>query len=255
VVGKVERYLLERIRDAGAVHITLIDPENVTPRGASFLACEGEAGGSSAVMIGGSTFVSSTRLDNVVKAIKKVSKIPTILFPSNITGISKYADAIWFMSLLNSSDPYFITGAQVLAAPLVKKYGLEAMPLGYLIVGEGGAAGVIGRACPIPFGNPELAVAHALAAEYMGMRFVYLEAGSGVNKPVPAVMVQMVSETVGVPLVVGGGIRTADQAKAIVTAGCDIVVTSTVLEESDKSSVGSKIEEIVEGIKEGVTGR
>ncbi|KPJ59000.1 MAG: geranylgeranylglyceryl phosphate synthase [Latescibacteria bacterium DG_63] len=255
MVGKVERYLLERIRDAGAVHITLIDPENVTPRGASFLACEGEAGGSSAVMIGGSTFVSSTRLDNVVKAIKKVSKIPTILFPSNITGISKYADAIWFMSLLNSSDPYFITGAQVLAAPLVKKYGLEAMPLGYLIVGEGGAAGVIGRACPIPFGNPELAVAHALAAEYMGMRFVYLEAGSGVNKPVPAVMVQMVSETVGVPLVVGGGIRTADQAKAIVTAGCDIVVTSTVLEESDKSSVGSKIEEIVEGIKEGVTGR
>ena len=254
-MGKVERYLLERIRDAGAVHITLIDPENVTPRGASFLACEGEAGGSSAVMIGGSTFVSSTRLDNVVKAIKKVSKIPTILFPSNITGISKYADAIWFMSLLNSSDPYFITGAQVLAAPLVKKYGLEAMPLGYLIVGEGGAAGVIGRACPIPFGNPELAVAHALAAEYMGMRFVYLEAGSGVNKPVPAVMVQMVSETVGVPLVVGGGIRTADQAKAIVTAGCDIVVTSTVLEESDKSSVGSKIEEIVEGIKEGVTGR
>ena len=254
-MGKVEGYLLKRIRDAGAVHITLIDPENVTPRGASFLACEGEAGGSSAVMIGGSTFVSSTRLDNVVKAIKKVSKIPTILFPSNITGISKYADAIWFMSLLNSSDPYFITGAQVLAAPLVKKYGLEAMPLGYLIVGEGGAAGVIGRACPIPFGNPELAVAHALAAEYMGMRFVYLEAGSGVNRPVPAVMVQMVSETVGVPLVVGGGIRTADQAKAIVTAGCDIVVTSTVLEESDKSSVGSKIEEIVEGIKEGVTGR
>ncbi len=255
MVGRVEEYLLREIGEKGAIHMALIDPENVTAEAASFLARESETNQSSAIMIGGSTFVSSTRLDAVARAIKNAAGIPTILFPNNITGISKYADAIWFMSLLNSSDPYFITGAQVLAAPLIRKYGLEPIPLGYLIVGEGGAAGVIGRACPIPFGNPELAVAHALAAQYMGMRFVYLEAGSGVNTPVPPVMVEMVSETVGVPLVVGGGIRTGEQAKAVAKAGCDIVVTSTVLEESEESSVGSKIEGIIKGIKEGVADR
>jgi len=255
MVGRVEKYLLRKIQENGAIHMALIDPENVTAKAASFLARESEANQSSAIMIGGSTFVSSTRLDTVVREVKNSAEIPTILFPNNITGISKYADAIWFMSLLNSSDPYFIAGAQVLAAPLIRKYRLEAIPLAYLIVGEGGAAGVIGRACPIPLSNPELAVAHALAAEYMGMRFVYLEAGSGVNKSVPPVMVQMVRETVGVPLVVGGGIRTGGQAKAIVRAGCDVVVTSTVLEESEESSVGSKIEGIMKGIKEGVAER
>ncbi len=254
-MGKVEGYLLRKIRDGDAVHITLIDPENVNAKEALFLARESEASRSSAVMIGGTTLVSSTRLDAVVRAIKKTVEIPTILFPSNITGISKHADAIWFMSLLNSTDPYFITGAQVLAAPFVKKLGLEAIPLGYLIVGQGGAAGVIGRACPIPFDKPELAVAHALAAEYMGMRFVYLEAGSGVNAPVPAEMVEMVKKTISIPLVVGGGIRSGGQAKAIAKAGGDMIVTSSALEESEKGSVGCKIREIVEGMEEGVSER
>jgi phosphoglycerol geranylgeranyltransferase len=255
MVGRVEEYLLKRIREDDAIHITLIDPEEETSKSASFLARESEASRSSAIMVGGSTIVSSNHLDAVVKAIKKTVEIPIVLFPNNITGISKYADAIWFMSLLNSSDPYFITGAQVLAAPLIMKFGLEAIPLGYLIVGEGGAAGVIGRACPIPYNNPELAVAHALAAQYLGMRFVYLEGGSGVSKPVPAQMVRMVKEIVGVPLIVGGGIRTGVQAKEIVNAGSDIIVTSTALEESEKGSVKDKIEEIMEGIKEGVSNR
>ena len=90
-------------------------------------------------------------------------KIPTILFPNNITGISRYADAIWFMSLLNSVDPYFLVGAQILGAPLVKKYGLEPISMGYVIVGEGGTAGIVGKAIPVPYNKPELAAAHALA--------------------------------------------------------------------------------------------
>ena len=255
MVGIVEEYVLKRMQGEGAILMALIDPENVTPDEASLLAHQGEAKGSSAIMIGGTTFVSSAHLDAVVKAIKRTVETPTILFPNNITGVSKYADAIWFMSLLNSSDPYFIAGAQVLAAPLIRKFDLEAIPLGYLIVGQGGAAGVIGRACPIPFDKPELAVAHALAAQYMGMRFVYLEAGSGVNRPVPAEMVHMVKKTIAVPLVVGGGIRASAQAKAIVKAGCDIVVASTALEESGKNSVGCKVEEIMAGIEEGVSER
>jgi len=252
---RVEEYLLKRIKKDGAIHITLIDPEEVTPQSASFLARESESCGSSAIMVGGTTLASSDHLDAVVKAIKNAVKMPVILFPNNITGVSRYADAIWFMSLLNSSDPYFIAGAQVLAAPIVKKFGLEALPLGYVIIGEGGSVGVIGRACPIPYNKPELAVAFALTAQYFGMRFVYLEAGSGVSRPVPLDMVKMVRGMVGSSLIVGGGIRTGVQAKEIVEAGADIVVTSTALEESDKVSVKNKVNEIVNGIKDGVNAR
>ena len=246
MVGEVERYLLDKIREDGAVHITLVDPEKVTSQLASHMAQVAESCETAAIMVGGSTFVSTSHLDNVVKAIKRTVKIPVILFPNNVTGISKYADAIWFMSLLNSSDPYFISGAQVLGAPLVRKFGLEAIPLGYIIVGEGGSAGVIGRAFPIPYNKPELASAYALAAQYLGMRFVYLEAGSGAKQPVPNDMIRMVKDLISVPLIVGGGIRTGEQVKEIVSAGADIIVTGTVVEESKAKD---KIRELVEGLR------
>ena len=204
--GSVEKYLLDKIQEDGAIHFALLDPEEFSPKSAAKTAREVESCGTAAVMVGGSTTASTSHLDVVVKAVKKAVKIPVILFPNNVTGISKYADAIWFMSLLNSSDPYFIFGAQVLGAPLIKKFGLEAIPLGYIVVGEGGAVGVIGRVCSIPFNKPELAAAHALAAEYLGMRFVYLEAGSGAKQSVPDDMVKMVKAVISAPLIVGGGI-------------------------------------------------
>jgi len=250
LVGEVERYLLDKIREDGAVHITLVDPEKVNSQLASHMAQVAESSETTAIMVGGSTFVSTSHLDNVVKAIKRTVKIPVILFPNNVTGISKYADAIWFMSLLNSSDPYFIAGAQVLGAPLVRKFGLEAIPLGYIIVGEGGSAGVIGRAFPIPYNKPELAAAYALAAQYLGMRFVYLEAGSGAKQPVPNDMIRMVKDLISVSLIVGGGIRTGEQVKEIVSAGADVIVTGTVVEES---KVKDKIRELVEGLRIKVT--
>jgi phosphoglycerol geranylgeranyltransferase len=135
------------------------------------------------------------------------------------------------MSLINSSDPCFIIGAHVLGAPLVRRFGLEPIPLGYIIVGEGGAASLIGRAFPIPFDRPELAVAHALAAEYLGMRFVYLEAGSGVKESVPRDMIRMVKDVIDVPLIVGGGIRSRTQVRKIVDAGADMVVTGNITEQ------------------------
>ena len=250
-LGKTEQYLLDKIRKNGAIHITLIDPEKVTSSAASKIAKDAAASGSSAIMIGGSTFISTSHLDNVIKSIKRAVKIPVILFPNNVTGISRYADAIWFMSLLNSTDPYFLMGAQVLGAPLVKRFGLEPIPMGYIIVGEGGTAGVIGRATPIPYDKPELAAVHALAAQYLGMRFVYLEAGSGAKIPVPPEMIFTVRKTVSVPLIVGGGIRSAEHAMAAVKAGADIIVTGNVIESSDAKG---KVKEIIEGIKAGVKG-
>jgi phosphoglycerol geranylgeranyltransferase len=246
MVGPVEKYLLEKIEKDVTIHMTLIDPEKVTPSSASNLAKEAETCNTAAIMVGGSTSFSTSHLDNVTVALKESVEIPIILFPNNITGISRYADAIWFMSLLNSSDPYFLMGAQVLGAPIIKKFGLEPISLGYIIVGEGGAVSVVGKAIPIPYEKPELAVSHALAAEYFGMHFVYLEAGSGVRQPVPCAMAKAVKNVVDIPLIVGGGIRNGKQVKAIAKAGANIIVTGTILEENNERN---RIKELIENMK------
>ena len=151
--GRVEKYLLEEIKKNGSIHVTLLDPEEVTPLEASKIARNARNSGTSAIMIGGSTFVSQTHLDEVLKAVRRSVEIPTILFPNNVSGISCHADAIWFMSLLNSVDPYFVIGAQILGAPLVRKFGLEPISMGYIIVGDGGTAGIVGKAIPVPCGG------------------------------------------------------------------------------------------------------
>ena len=246
MLGRVEKYLLEKIKADGSIHITLVDPEKTTSWQASRVAKNSKINGTSAMMIGGSTFVSQSHLDDVIKAIRRIVKIPIILFPNNITGISRYADAIWFMSLLNSVDPYFLIGAQILGAPLVKKYGLEPISMGYIIVGEGGTAGVVGKAIPVPYNKPELAAAHALAGQYLGMRFIYLEGGSGAKNPVPSEMIRMVKQFIDVPLIVGGGIRTKEQALAATSAGADIIVTGNVIESTGGRQ---KVSEIIDGVK------
>jgi len=244
--GRVEKYLLERIKAEGSIHITLVDPEKVTPPQASRIAENSKTSGTSAIMVGGSTFVIPAHLDAVVKAIRRTVKIPTILFPNNITGISRHADAIWFMSLLNSIDPYFLIGAQILGAPLVKKYGLEPIPMGYIIVGDGGTAGIVGKAIPVPYNKPELVAAHALAGQYLGMHFIYLEGGSGAKNPVPPEMIRTVKHFVDIPLIVGGGIRTKEQALTAASAGADVLVTGNIIESTDAKQ---KVSEIIDGIK------
>lgn len=247
MLGRVEKYLLERIRTAGSIHITLVDPEKVMPPQAARIAENSKSSGTSAIMIGGSTFVSQAHLDAVVKAIKRAVRIPAILFPNNVTGISRYADAIWFMSLLNSVDPYFLIGAQILGAPLVKKYGLEPISMGYVIVGEGGTAGIIGKALPVPYAKPELAAAHALAGQYLGMHFIYLEGGSGAKHPVPPEMVRTVKSYINVPLIVGGGIKSKEQALAAASAGADVIITGNITEDADAKQ---KVSDIISGIKQ-----
>jgi phosphoglycerol geranylgeranyltransferase len=249
MVGPIERYLLEKIKTDGSIHLTLIDPEKVTAADATKIAENSKNSGTAAIMIGGSTFLSQEHLDNVIKAIKSAVDIPTILFPNNVTGISSYADAIWFMSLLNSVDPYFLIGAQILGAPLVKKFGLEPLSMGYVIVGEGGTAGIVGKAISVPYNKPELAAAHALAGQYLGMRFIYLEGGSGAANPVPPEMIRAVKSVLDIPLIVGGGIRSKEQALAAASAGADIIVTGNVTESNDAEQRVSEIIGAIKGIK------
>jgi phosphoglycerol geranylgeranyltransferase len=197
-------------------------------------------------MVGGSTVVSVSQLDEVVKKVQRSVQIPVILFPNHITGISQYADAILFMSLLNSDNPLFISGIQALGAPLIKRYHLETLPLGYIIIDSGSTAAYIGQARALPRDKPEIAASFALAAQYLGMRFVYLEAGSGAKNPVPYEMIRYVKDIIDIPLIVGGGIKTKQVARNIVKSGADIVVTGTITEYMEQEQ---DISEIITTIK------
>jgi len=248
-VGEVAERLKNIISRDGAAHLTLVDPAKQTPMAAGEIASDAAEAGTDGVMVGGSTHADGELLNDTVLSIKKATDLPVILFPANEAGVSRHADAIFFMSMLNSRDPYFITGAQKLGAPLVKQFELEPLPTAYLLVEPGGMAGKVGKADLIPRDKPELAVAYALAAQYLGMQFVYLEAGSGADRPVPVEMVRAVGEATDVTLIVGGGIRTPEAAAERVRAGADIVVTGTLVERAKDRK--AKIREFVRVIKSG----
>lgn len=242
---RIEELLLKKIRQSGCIHLALLDPEETTASTAADITQKLEAYGSTAIMIGGSTVASTSQVDEVVKAIKKRITMPIILFPNNVSGISRYADAIWFMSLLNSTNSLFITGMQALAAPIIRRLNLEPISLGYIIIGGESTASYIGQARVIPYDAVELAVSYALAAEFLGMHFVYLEAGSGARSPVTGSMIKAVKDRVSIPIIVGGGIKTAKNALDAMNAGADIIVTGSILENNESLD---EVKEIIQTI-------
>ena len=226
--GRTEQRLREEIKKHGTICLPLIDSEDA--KDAAVVASKLENMGASAILVGGSSAIDQLELAKVVTEVKSRVTSPVILFPGNVTGVVPKADAILFTSLLNSENPYFITEAQALGALIVKKYAIEPLPTAYIIVGEGTSAWFVGRARGIPFHKPNLAAMYALAAQFMGMRFVYLEAGSGASQNVPIEMVAAVRKAFSGILIVGGGIRTAETASQIAKAGADIVVIGTMIE-------------------------
>ncbi|MEM2961092.1 MAG: geranylgeranylglyceryl/heptaprenylglyceryl phosphate synthase [Candidatus Bathyarchaeia archaeon] len=245
-LGKVEKYLRSEIKEKGAIHLTLLDPEKASLNTAAKIASEAEKAGTAAILLGGSTICSTIQVDLLAKKIKKSVSIPLILFPGNVSGVSRFADALFFMSLINSNNPYYIVDAQAISALTIKKYSIEAIPTAYIILGSGGTAGFIGYARCIPYEKPELAVMYSLAAQYIGMRLVYLEAGSGAKEPIPAEVISAVKHELSVPIIVGGGIKKKEDVCAAVKAGADILVTGTLVEESDK--VKEKLSGLLKGI-------
>lgn len=231
--GKVE-LLLAKAADRGAGHLTLIDPDSQSPEVAAAMAEAATRGGTDAIMVGGSVGASGVLLHETVANIKEKTDLPVILFPGSVAGLCENADAVFFMSLLNSRSPSYLVENQFLGAPLVLRYGLEPIPMAYIIIEPGGTVGFVGDARLIPRKKPEVAAAYALAAKYMGMRLVYLEAGSGADSPVPAKMVAMVKRLIGdMLLIVGGGIRSGAAAAELVAAGADLIVTGTAVERSE----------------------
>jgi len=185
--------------------------------------------------------VDQIELEEVVKTIKKAVTSPVILFPGNVTGVAPSADAIFFSCLMNSENPYFITEAQALGALAIRKHDIEAIPMAYLIIGDGGAAGFVGRARGIPPHKPGLAAMYALAAQYFGMRCLYLEAGSGADGRVSQAMIAAVRKVYEGTLIVGGGITSVEAAKAASKAGADVIVVGTMLETGNFEPLLTKI--------------
>lgn len=241
----VKEYLLDKM-SKGTIHMALIDPDKQSPEEAAAIALRLKDAGTDAIMIGGSTNVTQEKLDATALAIKGAVNLPTIYFPSAANALSKHIDAIYFMSMMNSSDIRLIVGEQFKASLYIKKLGIEPLSMGYIIVEPGMKVGEVGKANVVKRDDAVSALAYALTAEYMGMNFVYLEAGSGAHSPVPADMIKAVKKELSVPLIVGGGIRTPEDAAAVREAGADAIVTGTFIE---RVSEADKLKAVVSAAK------
>ncbi|GBC75114.1 Geranylgeranylglyceryl phosphate synthase [archaeon HR06] len=248
-MGPVEKRIHNELKKWGKICFALIDSENFTPERAAEIAKKAEECNVSGILVGGSTALDQLHLKEVVDSIKKVVTLPVILFPNNVTGICPTADAIFFMSLLNSENPYYITEAQALGALVIWKYNIETLPVGYLVIGDGGTIGFIGKARGIPPNKPSLAVMYSLAAYYLGMRYVYLEAGSGVTSHVSSSIIKEVKKYYKGTLIVGGGIRSKEDAYDVASSGADIIVIGNLLETKSFEGILKEIVETIRSIK------
>lgn len=246
--GKVEKYINEKIAKDGAILSVIIDPVDYpTPQDAIKTGIAAYQAGCDIVAVGGSIGAQGELLDIVTKGIKEASNVPVVLFPGNIATISRYADAIYFMSLLNSRNPYWISQAQTLAAPLIKKYGVEPLPVGYIVIEPGGTVGWVGDANVVPRTKPAIAASLALAGQLSGHRIIFTDAGSGAYAPVPIQMVSSVKSAIEVPYLVAGGIKMPKHAADIIKAGADWVQIGTAAERA--SNPRKTLEEFVRAIK------
>jgi phosphoglycerol geranylgeranyltransferase len=244
-MGRVLQYITEKLR-RGPLHMTLIDPDKNGGTSAAAVASAAVSLGSDAIMLGGSTGISSEIMVETARAVKAAVQVPTIIFPESPASVTDAADAIYFMSLLNSRSVDHVIRMQALSALEIQRIGLEPISLGYIVVAPGMRVGEVGQADPIPRENAALAQSYALAAEFFGMNLVYLEAGSGAPSPVPQDMVRAVRRVLRIPLVVGGGIRTAPEAASLLAAGAQILVTGTVTE---REGVGPAFEGILSEVR------
>ncbi len=182
----------------------------------------------------GGSLMTEDHLNACFDDIRKFTSIPSVLFPGSPVQLRKGADALLFLSLISGRNPELLIGQHVIAAPLIKQYGLEAISTGYMLVdcGRSTTASYISGTAPLPYDKPEIAAATALAGELLGNKVFYLDGGSGAATSVSSKMISAVRKAVSAPLIVGGGIRTPEQAEAAYDAGADIVVIGTAFEEN-----------------------
>lgn len=252
-LGKTYSKILSELDRQKALAFLVIDPPNQSPQVAGKVSKLAEEVGFNAVAVGGSVGAQGELLDQTILQIKEQSSLPVVLFPGNIASLSKHADLAYFMSLLNSNDPYYISGAQIAASMPVRQMNLETVPTSYIVIEPGRAVGWVGRVQLIPRNLPYLAAATALAGQLMGSQLIILESGGGAESPAPPEMVAIVKKTIDVPFLVAGGVRTEEFAYQTIKAGADIVHVGAAIERfnGDLKKCKETMQSIVNGIRKG----
>ena len=228
--------------------LVLLDPDRKKPGALAKFARAMESAGADGFLIGSSLMVSSN-FERAVRAVKKAVKVPLIIFPNGSGMLSPAADAVLFMSLLSGRNPNFLIEEQVKAAPLIKTLKIEPIATGYILIESGNLTSVcyMSNTMPIPRDKPDIAKAHALAAQYMGMKLVYVGAAGGPAKPVPPETVREVAKYIELPIVVGGGITDPSYARKIASAGASFVVVGNVLEQDKNGGLARAFAEAIHG--------
>ena len=230
--GSVFKYLMDSVRKNGAGYFVLLDPEGRYSLKIEDVVTSITRDGADAILLGGSS-VRRRTFDDFVRKVKSNTNLPLIVFPGSADQLSEDADAVLFLSLVSGRNPRYLIEEHVKAAPTIRKMGLETIPVGYIIVGSGSRTSVATESGTDPINSDDVdcVVAHALAAKYLGMRMVYMDAGSGAELSVPEKMIERVKAETGLPLIVGGGIRSPEDAAKKVEAGADFVVTGNMIEQ------------------------
>lgn len=211
----------------------LIDPDKVNFDTFPELLDASVQNGVDFFFVGGS-LITNNVMSDVISLIKKHTSIPSILFPGNSLHIEASADAILFLSLISGRNPEFLIGQHVISAPVLKKSGLEVLPTGYMLIDSGRQTTVsyISNTTPIPHDKPSVAACTAMAGEMLGLKLIYMDAGSGALNAVSPEMIAAVRQSVDVPIIVGGGINSAQKAKNALLAGADIIVVGNGIEKN-----------------------
>ncbi len=209
----------------------LIDPDKTSPVNAENIARESDKLGVDYFFAGSSLLINGD-LETCIKALRSNAEVPVVIFPGNNLQISSQADAILLLSLISGRNPEMLIGNHVIAAPQIKSSGLEVIPTGYILIDCGRIASVhyMSNTLPIPPDKHDIAICTAMAGEMLGLKTIYLDGGSGADKPVPAEMIRLVKEHIKVPLIAGGGVCNANQASEIWNAGVDLLVVGNALE-------------------------
>ena len=231
---KTYNYLLNTIETKGAAYLVLLDPDKLSDAKLIPFVRHCEKSGVDGFLIGGSLMINGD-MDSFIEKIKVESSLPAIIFPGSINQISPIADAILFLSVISGRNAEHLIGKHVIASPLIKRAKVEPISTGYILIESGitTTAVYMSGSLPVPRNKPEIAATTALAGEYLGMKLIYLEAGSGAQDSVPDEMVKAVSEECSVPVVVGGGIRNPKTARKKVESGASIIVTGNFFEDEN----------------------
>lgn len=233
-IKSIYHSLCERKNSGKKSFAVLIDPDKVDDNKVHQLVELGVAANVDYFLVGGSLVVSNY-IDQCVRLIKQHCAIPVILFPGSASQVSKHADALLYLSLISGRNADLLIGQHVVSAPVIKQSGLEIMSTGYMVI-DGGApttVSYISNATPLPADKNEIAMCTAMAGEMLGMKLIYMDAGSGARKPVTESMIEKVAGCISVPLIIGGGITHPEKAYLNCKAGADVIVVGNAIEKDE----------------------